>query len=357
MNSKLFFTKFVSLVAVISFGVSGYAENVNLGGGNRNTNGNTNTSTGSGSGGSGSTPTSTTGGVPPPTGSGSYNGAASSGRGQANLNAAMSGAAGWMMVDKCLSTTPVGWGWCAMGAISFVQGMYSMQQARKAANIQGLTGKPGEYCPECGGANVDDPSKWDGSGLPPDQTVAYKKLVDMGYVFKKDGSITAPDGKNFSAEDFADKNSMMAAGISAADASSIMANRGAISDAAAKLAKDATGPSVVSMGVDSGGGGGRSPASDDAGSDTSFDDYLKRLRNPFGMNANQKQQMLAGKSLSHGSDQIGVKEDDIFKMVHRRYQERRAGDDFIEVTAVAAGGASAAAPTKALPRVTTPKGR
>jgi hypothetical protein len=116
--------------------------------------------------------------------------------------------------------------------------------------------------------------------------------------------------------------------------------------AAAQVANSANAPNVVSMGIDGGAGGGRSPASYD-GADSSFDDYLAKLRNPFGLTAQQKAQMVAGKTVSHGDDKIGVKVDDIFRMVHRRYQEKRADNEFIEV-------APAVTPAAA-PKVTTPR--
>ena len=50
-----------------------------------------------------------------------------------------------------------------------------------------------------------------------------------------------------------------------------------------------------------------------------FDQFRKNKKNKF-----------AGKTVTVGKDQVGVVQDNIFLMVHRRYQERRTQKQFIE---------------------------
>ena len=93
-------------------------------------------------------------------------------------------------------------------------------------------------------------------------------------------------------------------------------------------------PSVSGVGVDStgGGGGGAGSGGDYGGGDlaSGFGDYLAKMRRGL---ASKKDAVIAGKSKMLGGEMIGVKVDDIFAMVHRRYQAKRKTNDFIEAGA------------------------
>jgi hypothetical protein len=82
-------------------------------------------------------------------------------------------------------------------------------------------------------------------------------------------------------------------------------------------------PHVVAVGVDGGAGGG---ASVDDGS-SAMNSYLATLKR--GLSSLQKAKMVAGKSLLAKGVPIGVKGDDIFQMIHRRYDTKKQGNEFL----------------------------
>lgn len=263
--------------------------------------------------------------LPVPSGSSGVSQSASQGRASQLLGLGMNAAAGAMFMGPC---TNHHYSACVLAALSFAQ----------AAMMGSAAGKSGRtYNASTGTTSIDGSSylptdDWT-KNLTPEQLADVNKLDSLGYHLNKNGTITDPSGKVLSSSDFTSPSAMESAGIPASAIASTQSliskvNKAAAEQAQAALADNA--PHVVSMGVD-GSGGGRSPSSvDSADSSSSLDAYLKRLRNPFGLSGDQKQQLLAGKSVSHGDDVIGVSVDDIFKMVHRRYQEKRASDQFNE---------------------------
>ena len=77
-----------------------------------------------------------------------------------------------------------------------------------------------------------------------------------------------------------------------------------------------------------GGGGGGSYGSsfgEDGGG--GYTDYLSKLKRGI---ASKKKDVVAGKSKNYGGEQIGVRVDNIFEMIHRRYQTKRKRNTFIE---------------------------
>ena len=98
---------------------------------------------------------------------------------------------------------------------------------------------------------------------------------------------------------------------------------------AAKAAALASKPSVSGVGVDTaGGGGGAGGTRSGSGSGGSaFGDYLSKMKRGL---ASKKKAVIAGKSKNYGGEQIGVRVDNIFEMIHRRYQNKRKRNSFIE---------------------------
>ncbi len=179
--------------------------------------------------------------------------------------------------------------------------------------------------------NVVDPN----TGLTPAAVDGIKKandgiafLTSKGYKFDPvTKSVTTPDGTVVPASALASPAAMAAAGFS----SGAISASGATLD---KLTKDAlarignSGPNVVPVAIDSGEGGGGGGGSA-AGSDDALNDYLRRLNKP--LTAQQKADFIAGKSILLDGEPIGVKGDNIFEMIHRAYQRKRAAGEFIEV--------------------------
>lgn len=191
------------------------------------------------------------------------------------------------------------------------------------------------------GTNTDDPiGTYDPFvGIPDTQYTEerqhWEQLKNDGFTISKDGLIKGPNGQTVKPSDLKNASGMMAAGATAGQASSAMSLMDKVNSDLSAKAKEfensGSEANVVSMGVDgSGGGAGGGAYNRDLASDDDGGDYMKNFKNPFAMDAKKKKEMVAGKSLAHGDDQIGVKMDDIFQMVHRRYQVKRAGDEFIE---------------------------
>ncbi|MGE0764641.1 MAG: hypothetical protein AB7N80_15300 [Bdellovibrionales bacterium] len=291
------------------------------------------------SGGGGQSEQNTNNRMPPPTSVPSTNASAGQGKSSQYLGAGMNVASGAMFVSMGNSCSGFCAWYYAMAAISFVQAAQTIKAAKQSGQVYNASLQmPDMYEP----GDTVNPDVLTPQDLTPDQLAAYEELQDKGYVNKTGGLGKYPNGQPIKPGDFNSAESMAAAGMPSGSIGDIM---GAIAKVNAEVSKKmgdtANDPNVVAMGLDSGGGGYRGPASDS--SDSNFDEYLNKLRNPFGMNSQQKQQMVAGKTVGHGDDQIGVKVDDIFRMVHRRYQEKRAGDEFIE-PAVAAAAAAAGKP-------------
>jgi hypothetical protein len=132
---------------------------------------------------------------------------------------------------------------------------------------------------------------------------------------------------------------MMAMGMSPSDIQAAQQKLDSLTkDAIAKYGD----PRVVPVGVD--GGGGYTADAGGAGGDNGLNAYLKSLRR--GLSSADKAKMLAGKARIVGGEPIGVMGDDIFQMIHRRYDSKKKGNEFIEV----AGVTPARKPTAAVNR-------
>lgn len=159
-----------------------------------------------------------------------------------------------------------------------------------------------------------------------------------GYVQNSNGTITSKStGKTFDPSVFGDASKMKAAGMSDQEISDFMSTSGDINKRVAERFKedlerlkaqaahaDANQARVVGMGLAGGGGGLRGPASLGGAGGAGFN-----FGNMFNMSREEKRKMVAGKSLRVGQDQLGVKMDDIFDMVHRRYQKKAEMREFI----------------------------
>ncbi len=298
--------------------------------------------------------------MPSPSGGQSINQGASQGsRSQAvgqGLNVVAGGIFSYAFYASC--SHGCNYMYAAMAISSFA----SAATMRRAKGMSNMTyDASGNWGGNWGGNSNTNPDVYGGGpdpfdGLPETQFTEerqqWEKLKNDGFTISKDGVIKDPTGKTWKPSDLKDASSMMAAGASAADAASAMSMMEKVNkDMAAKAGEfenAANEANVVAMAVDGSGGGGAGGGGGynrDLASDEDSD-YMKNFKNPFAMDARKKKEMVAGKSLAHGDDQIGVKMDDIFQMVHRRYQVKRAGDEFIEP----------AEASKATPKGLAPKG-
>lgn len=169
----------------------------------------------------------------------------------------------------------------------------------------------------------------DTSGTKTAETIKANldKLKAMGYTVNPDGTVTRPDGSKVSSSTFASAGGMAGAGYSPSEISAAQATLDKINKQIA--AEYGSGGNVVAVGVDASGGGGGG-GSDSYAKDTSFDDYLKSLRNGGG--AASIQRAVAGKVVVIDGQSYGVKGDNIFAMIAREYTERREHQGFLPPT-------------------------
>ncbi|MBC7467335.1 MAG: hypothetical protein H7256_15200 [Bdellovibrio sp.] len=145
----------------------------------------------------------------------------------------------------------------------------------------------------------------------------------------KDGTITTKDGKTFAAADFADEKAMIAAGMSPSDAKALASSLSAPGGVLANTGLDAKGDlkdlaktdfgSFAAIGSSGGSGSGSGDVSSSSKSALGSKDLGGRKPS-----SNDQ-----GLIRSFNGDSIGIANDDIFKMMNKRYKLKSAQDAFI----------------------------
>ena len=162
----------------------------------------------------------------------------------------------------------------------------------------------------------------------------YKSIVSTanasGIKISPDGeTVTLPNGKKIASSSLGSAAGMKAAGFGNAEIASV----GKFMDDQAKRAS-ATSSKVSSLTNDQGGGGGGggfggaggSGGAGEVGSGGGGYDPYGRMKGAGGKN----DKGVAGMSKKLGSDNIGVSGDNIFEMVHRRYDARDKANAFLK---------------------------
>jgi hypothetical protein len=204
--------------------------------------------------------------------------------------------------------------WCVvagLSAVQLVQNLTTSQSARKTNN------------------QLKADSDWGPNGYDPSTDPVYqqlelekqkalatlKELEKKGYKFNpKTGGMTTPKGEATAAQ--------LASGKALADAGLIdHSQAGEYDKAMSEQQKNKI--KVVSMSPGGGGGGAkRRPASASAS-----DDYAYRS----GIDPSQiRAAKTSGLSKNFGNDPVGVATDNLFDMVHRKYQDLNEKDTFIK---------------------------
>lgn len=176
--------------------------------------------------------------------------------------------------------------------------------------------------------NAGNPNTPPGSGDPVVRiNNDLNRLRQMGVTVNPDGSVTTPDGKTRNFGDMS-PGALSRAGMSGGDIKSFMADVKAAQAKADAQAKATDGSSEM-FGETPGGGGSRGtittgmPNTNPSGGRSGLD------RNPA---------QVAGMSVSYGGEQIGVGADNIYMMIHRRYNLHREGGGFIDPSLQVAPG-------------------
>ena len=141
--------------------------------------------------------------------------------------------------------------------------------------------------------------------------------------------ITLPDGTAFSADDI---NTPMMQKYAKTPAG--MAAKAKLDAIAAQMDKaygdDMGFASSGDEDAGGGGGGGGWQGYDGAGDTGGGSKRRMASRNPNSHKKNKDKSKLAGMSVKAGKDRVGVGQDSIFAMIHRRYQAKRKRQHFIE---------------------------
>lgn len=264
------------------------------------------------------------------TGNGGINQGADQGRQSQSSGSAANMAAGMALMAIFMAgcNGVQTWGCFAgpLAALAFMQGGHDAGAAGQStatydATIPDYDSGGTGYSPNPDGISPTDVGN---TVYTPEVKKNLDTLAKAGYkVDPQTGNVTTPEG-TFPASTFDSPASMAAAGIPV-DVSKA-------NEALAEINEDLAGKYSASVGAmeletGGGGGGGYGGSGSSSGSyDSPLADYFKSLKKK----GTDKDRMIAGKSLTYGNDPIGVKVDDIFMMVHRRYQAKRKINTFIE---------------------------
>lgn len=176
--------------------------------------------------------------------------------------------------------------------------------------------------------NAGNPDGSPGSGDPvANINNNLNRLRQMGVTVNPDGSVTTPDGKTRNFGDMS-PGALSRAGMSGGDIKNFMADVKAAQAKADAQARATDGNSEM-FGETPGSGGSRGtittgmPNTNPSGGRSGLD------RNPA---------QVAGMSVSYGGEQIGVGADNIYMMIHRRYNLHREGGGFIDPSLQVAPG-------------------
>lgn len=153
------------------------------------------------------------------------------------------------------------------------------------------------------------------------------------FTVNKDGSVTTKDGKTYTAADFVDEDSMMAAGMSAADAKSLNSELHGSGGVLAKAGLDVKGDLKDLAAKDFGSFGalGDGSVTVKTGADTDSGGLGSKDLSAGGA-AGKRKPATAGEdglSKNFNGDPINVASDDIFKAMKRRYIKKTKQDAFI----------------------------
>ncbi|MEO0498863.1 MAG: hypothetical protein AAF141_16165 [Pseudomonadota bacterium] len=237
-------------------------------------------------------------------------------------------------------------GWCcAAGAMSFANAASMMANAGQSGNTAGALDDwdPGDVWGDLELPNYPGIDPLNPGGGPIDGADDVTRIIDAGtslgeqygYSFDQEtGMLSTPDNGSFTPDVLNDPAAAAAQGFGASGMElgqgEAVALSAAFNDNLKKkgLLDALNRPSVSGVGVDTGGGGGGGYGGGKSSFGTSgFGDYLNKMKRGL---ASKKPAVIAGKSKMLGGERIGVKVDDIFAMVHRRYQAKRKSNDFIE---------------------------
>ena len=267
-------------------------------------------------------------------GGGGINDGAKSGGAQSGIAQVINIGMGAVMMSRCPKDAMA----CMMALQLFMQASADGGAAGEFGNVEGLTG---DYGFDTSGYGTDGYEGYDGTstasagvdggatGAKALQEKALKgisRLNELGYKDIPDAqAIEFPDGKKVPYSATNSAAGMASAGFSPSQIASGLKLQKKAQEAVADKYK------VTSMGLASAGGSGGG-----YGNSYEEDEEQSKRKDPLAAylaslkKKNRKPASMAGmqRRLANGST-IGVKSDNIFDMIHRRYQKKRAAKEFI----------------------------
>lgn len=241
-------------------------------------------------------------------------------------------------IKKCTGA----WYYCAMAALAFTQAAMALKGASDSNKTKSASDCTGAYCGEGGeissGINSGSGSGYgygsnDGiatGGFLGDseqndmfgklQNDVNKNLADLGekgYSYDQaTNSVNTPKNGSVPASAFSSPDGMKGLGISDGEIADIQ-------KIAAEALK-ATSKYAGSADYDSAGGGGGGQKNNSHSADSANENGFDMNKYLAGLAAHKNESRgVAGLEKNYGSDQIGVSQDNIFKMIHRRYEAKK----------------------------------
>lgn len=224
-------------------------------------------------------------------------------------SAGQNAAQGKSFLDKC-KANPV---FCGMAVLAFTQVVMSLADSGKASNTKSASECSGPYCGGSGYAGGIGGTASTQPGVPEDLlgriqddvNKNLKELGNKGYSYNASKNAVNTPGGSVPASAFGSEDGLKAMGMTDEE----------LSD----LKKNASVDNTKGLGDGFEGGGGRKAKAGSGYETASSFDMNKYLASLNGTAARG----VAGLEKKYGSDQIGVAQDNIFKMVHRRYEEKK----------------------------------
>lgn len=240
-------------------------------------------------------------------------------------------------VKKCTGA----WYYCAMAALAFTQAAMALKGASDSNKTKSASNCTGAYCGageassgiDSGTGSVSGAGSGDGiatGGILGDsnqgdmfgkiQSDVNQNLADLGkkgYSYDEaTNSVNTPKNGSVPASAFSSPDGMKGLGMSDGEITDVQKIAAEALKAASKYAGSADYDGA-------GGGGGGQKNNGHSGEDANGNsfDMNKYLA---GLAAHKRESRgVAGLEKNYGSDQIGVSQDNIFKMIHRRYEAKK----------------------------------
>lgn len=259
-------------------------------------------------------------------------GGIASSAGAASAAAAAAGAESLTWYQKLkghCSNNPV---FCAMAAASLIQAGISIADAMKSRNTSDSVHCTGSFCGagtglNDGGAYTNNNGGNGSLGIDPvlgelhnDVQNSLNELSQRGYTFKPDtNSIETPVG-SMPVSSLGSTEGLKGLGMSNSDLEELANIKAAVASELANKLKSSKFAGSADYDT-AGGGGSKLKPGPGYGEDKNAFDMNKYLASL--MNKNKHSRGVAGLEKKLGSDSIGVAQDNIFNMIHRRYEAKK----------------------------------